>query len=116
MSTTIEHEHGHEYGHEHGHEQHNSNYEVSKEHDKTKDGLSCIILTCKLGRSVNEKDTRQFLDLMDKFSEKKIVFKLLVDTRECKTLTWKLAILVVRWMKENRPKIHGIIVGSSIII
>ena len=72
-----------------------------------------IIFVC--GEEFTSEDFNQFLGILGKLLDKKEPFVFVINATKPKNIPLKAPITLIKWMKKNKPRIPGILVGSSVI-
>lgn len=65
---------------------------------------------------VDEAGIKEFLRVLQTLIDLKQPFVFVVDVRKVNNFPVKAGIMVVKWMKKNKPKIPGIILGSAVVL
>jgi hypothetical protein len=72
-----------------------------------------VVFTC--GESFTANDFQQFLGILDKLLAKKEPFVFIVDARKSVHIPIRAGLTLIKWMKQNKPIIPGILVGTGVI-
>ena len=76
-----------------------------------KDGV--VIFVC--GEEFTLSDFYQFLGILDKLLDKGEPFVFVINASKPKNIPVRASVTLIKWMKTNKPRIPGILVGSAVI-